>query len=43
LLDAPCDPVGEELAELRAEVAMLRNEMALLRGQQQQVNMPAAG
>ncbi len=42
LLDAPCDPVGEELAELRAEVAMLRNEMALLRGQQQQVNMPAA-
>ena len=42
LLDAPCDPVGEELAELRAEVAMLRNEMALLRGQQQQVNVPAA-
>ncbi|MBL6080598.1 serine O-acetyltransferase [Belnapia sp. T18] len=42
LLDAPCDPVGEELAELRAEVAMLRNEMALLRGQQRQVNVSAA-
>ncbi|WP_328702733.1 serine O-acetyltransferase [Belnapia mucosa] len=42
LLDAPCDPVGEELAELRAEVAMLRNEMALLRGQQQAARMPAA-
>ncbi|WP_052388731.1 serine O-acetyltransferase [Belnapia moabensis] len=42
LLDAPCDPVGEELAELRAEVAMLRNEMAMLRGQQRQLNVPAA-
>ncbi len=31
LLDAPCDPVGEELAELRAEVAALRAEMAALR------------
>jgi serine O-acetyltransferase len=42
LLDAPCDPVGEDLIELRAEVAMLRSEMALLRGAQRQVNMPAA-
>lgn len=33
LLDAPCDPVGEELAELRAEVAVLRAEMASLRRQ----------
>jgi serine O-acetyltransferase len=33
LLDAPCDPVGEELAELRAEVAILRTEMAALRRQ----------
>jgi serine O-acetyltransferase len=30
LLDQPCDPVGEELAELRAEVAALRAEMASL-------------
>ncbi len=42
LLDAPCDPVGEELSELRAEVAMLRSEMALLRGQQRQIGVPAA-
>jgi serine O-acetyltransferase len=31
LLDEPCDPVGEELATLRAEVATLRAEMADLR------------
>ncbi|MFC7693510.1 hypothetical protein ACFQY5_32210 [Paeniroseomonas aquatica] len=31
LLDAPCDPVGEELAGLRAEVAALRAETAALR------------
>ena len=42
LLDAPCDPVGEDLSELRAEVAMLRSEMALLRGQRRPVGMPAA-
>ena len=42
LLDAPCDPVGEDLSELRAEVAMLRSEMALLRGQRRHVGMPAA-
>jgi serine O-acetyltransferase len=42
LLNAPCDPVGEELAELRAEVAMLRSEMAMLRGEQRQLGMPAA-
>ncbi|HYZ35045.1 MAG TPA: serine O-acetyltransferase [Crenalkalicoccus sp.] len=29
--DEPCDPVGEELAVLRAEVAALREEMAQLR------------
>jgi serine O-acetyltransferase len=28
LLDEPCDPVGEELAALRAEVAALRAELA---------------
>ena len=27
LLDEPCDPVGEELAALRAEVALLRAEL----------------
>ncbi|SDB70600.1 serine O-acetyltransferase [Belnapia rosea] len=42
LAEAPCDPVGEELAELRAEVAMLRNEMAMLRGRQQAEPLPAA-
>ncbi|RYJ02954.1 MAG: serine acetyltransferase [Acetobacteraceae bacterium] len=31
LLDPPCDPVGEELAGLRAEVAALRTEMTALR------------
>lgn len=31
LLDSPCDPVGEELAGLRAEVAALRAEVAALR------------
>ena len=40
LLDAPCDPVGEELAELRIEVASLRSEMAALRGQA--ANQPVA-
>jgi len=29
--DRPCDPVGEEMAVLRAEVANLRSEMAELR------------
>jgi serine O-acetyltransferase len=50
LLDAPCDPVGEELAELRAEVAILRTEMAALRrpaperqnADRQGAGMPAA-
>jgi serine O-acetyltransferase len=31
LLDEPCDPVGEELATLRAEVAQLRAELAEVR------------
>ncbi|WP_149538120.1 serine O-acetyltransferase [Siccirubricoccus phaeus] len=31
LLDQPCDPVGEELAALRAELAALRAELAELR------------
>jgi len=31
LLDEPCDPVGEELAALRAEVAQLRAELADVR------------
>ena len=31
--ETPCDPVGEELAVLRAEVAALRAEMAELRRQ----------
>ena len=35
LLDSPCDPVGEELAALRAEVAALRGEMAALRTERQ--------
>ena len=35
LLDSPCDPVGEELAGLRAEVAALRAEMAALRTERQ--------
>jgi serine O-acetyltransferase len=35
LLDSPCDPVGEELAGLRAEVAALRTEMAALRTERQ--------
>ena len=38
--DRPCDPVGEELAVLRAEVASLRAEMAELR--RQKLGMPAA-
>ena len=40
LLDMPCDPVGEEIATLRAEVAALRVEMATLR--RQTAGMPAA-
>ena len=35
LLDQPCDPVGEELAGLRAEVAALRSETAALRTERQ--------
>jgi len=31
LLDQPCDPVGEEIAVLRAEVAALRAELTALR------------
>ena len=52
LLDQPCDPVGEEIAILRAEVATLRAEMATLRrqgtghgtsqGVSQAAGMPAA-
>ena len=38
--ERPCDPVGEELAVLRAEVASLRAEMQALR--RQGVGMPAA-
>ena len=41
----PCDPVGEEIATLRAELAALRAEMATLRRQQganQAAGMPAA-
>ena len=38
--DRPCDPVGDELAVLRAEVASLRAEMAELR--RQKLGMPAA-
>ncbi|MBV1798959.1 serine O-acetyltransferase [Siccirubricoccus sp. G192] len=37
--DTPCDPVGEELAVLRAEVATLRAEMAELR--RQSMGVPA--
>ena len=33
LFDPPCDPVGEELSLLRAEVAALRGELASLRRQ----------
>jgi serine O-acetyltransferase len=40
LLDQPCDPVGEEIAVLRAEVAALRAEMAELR--RRGVGVPAA-
>ncbi len=35
LLDPPCDPVGEEIAVLRAEVAALRAELAEMRRQGQ--------
>jgi serine O-acetyltransferase len=49
LLDMPCDPVGEEIATLRAELVALRAEMATLRRQQgasqgvnQAAGMPAA-
>ena len=48
LLDMPCDPVGEEIATLRAELAALRAEMATLRrqganlGASQAAGMPAA-
>jgi serine O-acetyltransferase len=38
--ERPCDPVGEELAVLRAEVASLRAEMQALR--RQGASMPAA-
>jgi hypothetical protein len=40
----PCDPVGEEIATLRAELAALRAEMATLRrqGASQAAGMPAA-
>ena len=42
----PCDPVGEEIATLRAELAALRAEMATLRrqtaGANQAAGMPAA-
>ncbi len=40
LLDEPCDPVGEELAALRAEVAQLRAELADVRRRAAQ--LPAA-
>jgi serine O-acetyltransferase len=40
LLDQPCDPVGEEIAVLRAEVAALRAEMVELR--RRDVGVPAA-
>jgi serine O-acetyltransferase len=39
--DRPCDPVGEELAVLRAEVASLRAEMAELR-RRSTAGVPAA-
>jgi len=42
LLDQPCDPVGEEIAILRAEVATLRAEMATLRRQTAGEGMRAA-
>jgi serine O-acetyltransferase len=44
LLDQPCDPVGEEIATLRAEVAALRAEIATLKrqGVSQQAGVPAA-
>jgi serine O-acetyltransferase len=43
LLDEPCDPVGEELAALRAEVAQLRAELADVRRRTvQAVNQSAA-
>ncbi|MDI3308986.1 MAG: serine O-acetyltransferase [Acetobacteraceae bacterium] len=40
LAETPCDPVGEELAVLRAEVAALRAEIAELR--RQGMGVPAA-
>jgi serine O-acetyltransferase len=40
LLDQPCDPVGEEIATLRAEMAALRAELATLK--RQQAGVPAA-
>src|SRR3954449_5370029 len=39
LLDQPCDPVGEEIAVLRAELATLRAELATLK---RNVGMPTA-
>jgi serine O-acetyltransferase len=38
----PCDPVGEELAVLRAEIAALRAELAELRRQDAPVGVHAA-
>ena len=38
--ERPCDPVGEELAVLRAEVASLRAEMAELRRRSAAVGVP---
>jgi serine O-acetyltransferase len=40
--DRPCDPVGEEMAVLRAEVASLRAEVAELRRRSAAVSLPAA-
>jgi serine O-acetyltransferase len=40
--ERPCDPVGEELAVLRAEVATLRAEMAELRRRSAAAGVPAA-
>ncbi len=40
LLDEPCDPVGEELAALRAEVAQLRAELGDVR--RRAAHLPAA-
>jgi serine O-acetyltransferase len=43
LLDQPCDPVGEEIATLRAEMAALRAELATLKRQAaNQPSVPAA-